>query len=104
MLEESPNPNDQQVTRAVLHISGNITGLSLGVLTGLVVFVATIWLVIKGGPQVGKHLQLLSQYYIGYTVTWAGAFVGLFYGFLTGYVGGWLVAWMYNLIVNIRNR
>ena len=95
MLEESPNPNDEQLRRVVLHMNGNITGLALGVLTGLAIFVATVWLVLKGGPHVGRHLQLLSQFYVGYTVTWAGSFVGLFYGFLTGYIAGWVVAWIY---------
>jgi hypothetical protein len=29
----------------------------------------TIWLVIKGGPNMGQHLQLLGQYFVGYSVS-----------------------------------
>ncbi len=104
MLEETTKPNDEQLTRAVLQMNGNITGLALGVLLGLGLFIATVWLVMKGGTHVGQHLQLLSQFYIGYTVTWAGSFVGLFYGFLTGYVAGWVVAWIYNRVVALKSR
>ena len=104
MLVEQKNVNDEQLTRAVLRLNGNITGLSLGTLSGLAVFSATLWLVIKGGPHVGQHLKLLSQFFIGYTVTYAGSIVGLIYGFVTGYIAGWIVAWIYNHIVAWKNR
>ena len=39
---------------------------------------------LKGGPVVGPHLELLGQYLIGYRVTFGGSFVGLAYGFLAG--------------------
>jgi hypothetical protein len=35
-----------------------------------------LWLVIKGGVVIGPNLQLLSQYYYGYTVTVPGPFWG----------------------------
>ena len=102
MLVEPNKPSDEQLSRAVLHLNGNITGLSLGIVTGLTIFIATVVLVVKGGPHVGQHLRLLSQFYIGYSVTYAGSFVGLLYGFLTGYVAGWIIAWIYNQIVAAR--
>ena len=46
-------------------------------------FVMTTWLLIKGGPHVGQHLQLLSNYFIGYSVTWWGCCCGpLLWGFV----------------------
>ena len=68
------------------------------------VFVMTIWLVIKDGPLVGQHLQLLSNYFPGYSVTWAGAFVGFLYGAVIGGVAGWAVGRIYNRIVDARER
>jgi hypothetical protein len=64
----------------------------------------TAWLLIKGGPQVGAHLQLLGHYFIGYSVTWKGSLVGLFYGALVGGVVGWSIGTIYNGIVAIRQR
>ena len=58
---------------------------------------ATLWLVLKGGEVVGPHLRLLSQYFVGYTVTVKGAFVAAGYGFLWGFLFGWLFAYLRNL-------
>ena len=59
MLVEHENSNDKQLTQAVLSLSGTVTGLALGALCGLALFVATLCLVIKGGDNVGAHLKLL---------------------------------------------
>lgn len=71
-------------------------GLSLGTVAGLVIFLATLILVFKGGGVVGPKLQLLSQYFPGYTVTAYGSLVGLFYGFITGFSSGWGFALLRN--------
>jgi ABC-type dipeptide/oligopeptide/nickel transport system permease subunit len=67
------------------------------------IFVATNWLVIKGGERVGPHLQLLSQYFIGYKVTFIGSLIGAAYGFALGTLCGALVGWIYNKIASFRN-
>jgi hypothetical protein len=76
------------------------------IVTGFALFAATVWLVLKGGPNVGQHLGLLSAYYPGYSVTWSGSLVGFTYGALTGALLGWCVAWFYNFLVGrkIENR
>ena len=71
---------------------------------GAGLFVMTAWLLIKDGPQVGQHLQLLSIYFIGYSVTWWGSVVGLFYGALCGGAIGWAVGMIYNKVVRMRER
>ena len=68
-------------------------GLASGILWGLCVFIITIWVMFKGG---GYTLILLEQFYIGYAVSWLGAFIGLVYGFVNGFICGWLFAWLYN--------
>lgn len=72
-----------------------------GIVSGLYVFFATLWLVQKGGPNVGAHLQLLGQYFMGYTVTYTGAVIGFLYGLLWGFLFGWLFAYLRNCTVGI---
>jgi len=68
-------------------------GLASGILWGICIFIATLWVMLKGG---GTTLVLLEQFYIGYSISWLGAFIGLFYGFIGGFIGGWLLACFYN--------
>ena len=84
-------------------MNGGILGLAFGVAGGLGLFVATNWLVLKGGETVGPHLSLLSQFFIGYSVTFLGSVVGLAYGFAFGYVTGWLIAIIYNGVIFLKH-
>jgi protoporphyrinogen oxidase len=68
-----------------------------GLTAGLGLFMATIWLIIKGGDVVGPNLSLLGQYFIGYTVTVKGAFVAFGYSFFWAFLFGWLFAYLRNL-------
>jgi hypothetical protein len=78
------------------------SGLVAGVLGGLSLCLATLWLVVKGGHPVGPHLALLGQFFIGYTVTPLGSVVGLLYGFGTGFVLFYCGAALYNWIADRR--
>jgi protoporphyrinogen oxidase len=71
-------------------------GLSVGAAGGLVLFLATLFVVLGGGPLVRPTLGLLGQYFPGYEVTWTGIIVGLAYGFVAGFVGGWSFAFLRN--------
>lgn len=101
---------DEKLFSAILRLNSKVFGLVLGLLVGSMIFVATNWLVIKGGhvtPEgehvVGPHLQLLSQFFIGYRVSFVGSLIGFAYGFALGTLGGALVGWIYNRIVDLRN-
>ena len=74
---------------------------AVGAVNGLLIFAATIFLVIKGGDVVGPYLRLLSQYFVGYTVTVKGAFIGAAYSFVWGFLFGWLFAYLRNLSLAI---
>jgi hypothetical protein len=89
---------DELLAQAILRLNGWILGTVFGILGGLVVFLATIWLVLKGGPVVGPHLSLLSQFFIGYSVTYTGSVIGAVYGFVCGFVAGWIIAFIYNKV------
>jgi hypothetical protein len=88
--------NDDVLAYAIMRLSGNILGLVLGILLSVGIFLATNFLLIKGGSVVGPHLSLLGQYFIGYTVSFTGSLIGSLYAFVIGYLSGVLIAWIYN--------
>jgi hypothetical protein len=93
-----------EVSQTLARIKADALALVCGLIGGAGLFTMTVWLVIKGGPDVGQHLQLLSNFFIGYSVTWAGAFVGLAYGAVTGGLIGWAVGRIYNGVVDTRQK
>jgi len=72
--------------------------IAIGSVLGSLIFLATIWLSWKGGGAT-EYLQLLNQYFFGYTVTVKGAFIGLAYGFFWGFLLGWLIAYLRNFFI-----
>ena len=104
-MEEKLSERDEQlvlVTRTIARLRAGIVAVVTGMVTGFGLFLATLWLVIKGGENVGQNLGLLRAYFPGYSVTWGGSFVGLFYGALTGAVIGWSIASLYNALSKWR--
>ena len=77
-----------------MKLNAKAMALSIGILWGASVFLATAWLLITGSA--GETLGRLSAFYIGYSVSWVGAFVGLVYGFIDGLIGGFLLVLLYN--------
>ena len=87
---------------AVVRMRARIMAVVFGMVGGSGIFLATAWLLIQGGPDVGKTLSLLRHFFPGYSVTWAGSLIGFFWGALLGGVVGYAVAWVYNQIVERR--
>jgi hypothetical protein len=87
-----------------MRLNALFNGVVTGLLFGLGIFLATNWLVLKGGAVVGPHLGLLGEFFIGYRVTFAGSLVGFAYGFAVGFVVGFGVAALYNWILTKRMR
>ncbi len=85
----------QNVHTAVLRLNARAWGIALGLLLGGGLFLATIFLVIKGGPDIGQHLTLLSVFFPGYSVTVLGSFIGFVYAFVLGYALGRLIGAVY---------
>lgn len=98
------NDGSKEMAKAVARLQAKILAMVLGFACGFGLFGMTVWLVLKGGNQVGLHLNLLGHYFKGYSVTWTGAFVGLGYGFIVGGAIGWAIGMIYNMIVGLRNR
>jgi hypothetical protein len=99
---DDPRTIDNLLVARMVRLNATVHGIVLGLVAGLGLFVATLWLVIKGGPVVGPHLALLGQFFIGYRVTVLGGFIGLAYGFATGFLVGFVVTTLYNWIAGLR--
>lgn len=97
-------PTLNEVSRVVARIQAGVLAVVCAMIGGIGLFAVTAWLLLKGGPRVGEHLQLLGHYFIGYSVSWTGSLVGLFYGALTGGIVGWTIAIIYNKVVDLRHR
>ena len=95
---------EDEIVREVIRLSRNVLGLTLGILCAGGIFLATNILVLKGGTNVGRHLQLLNQFFPGYSVTLGGSVIGAAYAFVAGYLGGWIIAVVYNWVALRRLR
>jgi hypothetical protein len=72
---------------------------ALGSISGLIIFIITLLSVIKDDEVTTHGLNLLNQYFYGYTVSVKGAFIGLAYSFFWGFLFGWLFAYIRNLYI-----
>jgi hypothetical protein len=88
--------NSSTVQASLLRLNARAWGISAGLLLGGGLFLATLFLVIRGGPNVGQHLAMLRVFFPGYSVTWLGAFIGFVYGFVLGYGLGRIIGSIYN--------
>jgi hypothetical protein len=59
--------NDRKALESLLltrlmRLNATVQGIVTGIVAGLGIFIATNWLIIKGGPVLGPHLALLGQF------------------------------------------
>lgn len=76
---------------------GLAVGTALGGLLALATIVATLFPEGRAGG-----LALLSQYFVGYTVSWTGALVGFAWAGFAGFVVGWFTAFCRNLMIAVQ--
>jgi hypothetical protein len=84
----------------IVRLSARVTGTVCGLIGGFGLFLATNYLIIKGGRVVGPHLALLGQVFPGYRVTFVGSLIGLAYAFFTCWILGFAGALLYNAIAS----
>ena len=94
------SPSDQLLVQAFAQLDRTALGVALGATCGLAIFFATNFLILKGGENVGDNLQLLSQYFFGYSVTFTGSIIGFAHGLIVGFVLGWSTAFTRNLFMS----
>jgi len=97
--EEEKTIPDETIVRAFSRMDKLGFATAIASVSGFLIFLSTLWLVLKGGEVIGPNLQLLEQYFTGYTVTVQGAFVGFGYSALWGFLFGWLFAYLRNLFL-----
>ena len=85
MAEDEKTLGTVVLTR-LLRLNAIMQGVVTGIVAGLGIFIATNWLVLKGGDVVGPHLGLLGHFFIGYKVSFVGSFIGFAYAFVTGFL------------------
>ena len=102
----APNPAetdgglDQTLLMTIAPVHKMALGVATGLVSGLAVFAATAFIVAVQ-PQPQPRLDLLANYFYGYTVTWGGAVVGFFWAFGVGFVGGWFVGFVRNFVTAV---
>lgn len=94
--------NEQELNDVILRLNGRAWGIASGLLLGGGLFIATMVLVLRGGPNAGRHLSLLGVFFPGYQVSFVGAIIGFVYAFVVGYALGRLVGGVYNRLVASR--
>lgn len=91
--------DDQRTIQAFARIEPKAFGTSCGIVFGLLVFLATAYLLVRGpigGYEVGGNLRALRNIMPGYSVTWFGGLVGLAWGLVEGFVVGYFLAGAFN--------
>jgi protoporphyrinogen oxidase len=94
--EELARILDAGLTKVFVKLDRVAFGLSVGTVSGLGLLLATLFVLLGGGPLVRPSLGLLGQYFPGYEVTSTGIVLGFTYGFASGFVGGWSFAFLRN--------
>jgi hypothetical protein len=102
-MEAPPDDIEPSLTVRILRLEAVVQGVAWGLVAGLTLFLATNFLVLKGGRVVGPHLSLLRQFFIGYEVSFVGSLIGFAYAFACGFVAGYLVSLVYNRVVRRRS-
>lgn len=92
---------DATLQTAVRRLNARAWGIAVGLVLGLGLLFATNFLVLRGGPNVGAHLQLLSVYFPGYRVSFAGSLIGFVYAFVLGYGLGRLMGFVYDKLADL---
>ena len=97
---DAPRVLEHLLITRIVRFHATVQGVVTGLVLGLIVFMATIWLVIKGAPW----WALLGQYFIGYRVTVTGSLIGFAWGFVVGFALGFFVTATYNWLTDLRHR
>lgn len=97
-------PEESAVIAAMLFAFAPLHKRAFGVAVGVAGAVLMIWLTLAGMFLPGGRdfpLELLGQYFRGYSVTWPGLVMGALWGFAVSFVAGWFAAFCRNLALAI---
>lgn len=94
----------ERITHIFPRLDPVALGFSFGATAGSLIFAATLFLVIMDGGAVGSHLELLSHFVPGFSITLWGGLAGLISLFILGFFFGSTFAYLRNLAVFISAR
>jgi hypothetical protein len=89
---------DEMLRWAFAQYDAVALGVAVGTVVALGLFAATAAVLLGPEPH-GPTLSLLSHFFMGYEVSWAGAWMGLVESWIGGFAGGFLIAKAVNLLV-----
>lgn len=72
---------------------------AVGSVAAVLFFLMQMIFILRGEYHATQNLQLLSQFFIGYTVSFKGALIGAAYMFWWIFLFGWLFAYLRNLFL-----
>ena len=87
-----------RVLLAFAPIHRRALGLACGLVLGGLLSIATLVLVPRRHDR-DFSLDLLGQFFKGYSVSWQGVFVGFLWGMAVGFIFGWSLALIRNAAV-----
>ena len=97
-------PDESPVISAMLFAFAPLHKRAFGVATGVAGALLMVLLTLAGMFLPGARdfpLELIRQYFAGYSVSWVGALVGGLWGFAVAFVAGWFAAFCRNLALAI---
>jgi protoporphyrinogen oxidase len=93
---------DAVILRAFARLDKFGFATAVGTVSGLLIFVATLWVALRGGEEARTYLELMAQFFPGYTVSPNGAFEGMFFGATSGFLFGWFFAYLRNALLALH--
>jgi len=93
------HPEDLILRRAVVRLRAGVMAVTVGPAEGVGLFLATMILLLGDGEPLAPILSLLGHYFLGYEVSWGGAFLGAAEAGLGGYLFGWVLGRVVNVLV-----
>ena len=88
---------EELIEAAFAKLDAVAMGTAVGTVCAVSLFLATIILLLKGGPVIGPTLALLNNVLLGFSVSFSGALIGLVEACIGGFLLGYLFASLRNL-------
>jgi hypothetical protein len=99
---------DRHLLSAFAPLHRSALAIACGVVSGALLLGATVISILRGLFP-APNLNLLAQFFWGYSVTWQGAFVGFIWGWAVGFVLGYAFAlarntaiWLWLTVIRSR--
>jgi hypothetical protein len=94
------DPVEVALARAFAPMHKAAFGTAVGITAAIGIYALTAFHLIAQPPD-ALSIDLLGQYFFGYTVSWVGAAIGAWWALVAGFVGGWFLAFLRNFAVAI---